>query len=458
MAVKAPAAGPPPRFGPEADPAAVPIVVLLGGAGTGKSALFNCLLGEPRSLVSEGPGTTRDLLAGTWRGTGRSIRFIDTPPTDHPGVEGIAAAAALVLLVTDARRGCTPADRDWAARVHRSGRPLLVVVNKAEGIDPGLATADFHGLVPAAFPIPVSAAQGSGIARLRDEILGRLAVGSIAPEASTPILTLAFVGRANTGKSTLSNRILGQDRSAVAENPGTTRDVVEGWRPFQDGWVQVLDTPGRGRRGTDAVLKTASRRTMCRLRECDVAALVLDATRPVGREDRNYLQVVHDRGRPVLVLANKMDRFLGDPRLLVQGCREKLALRGKPPILLVSALSGRGVDRILSTALRLARLNCRRVPARSLHRFLEEVRGQRGGDRRIVRHAVQVGIRPPRFLFLYTAARIPEGFAAFLENRLRRRFQLEEVPLRVHFRRAAGARGRARPGTGRRSGNPARPV
>jgi GTP-binding protein len=222
----------------------------------------------------------------------------------------------------------------------------------------------------------------------------------------------------------------------VEATPGTTRDVVEGWKQVGDRWFQILDTAGRERKFRDPLLQMAAQQTRWRLRECDVAALVLEVDRPVSQADRVYMRKIHDLGKPVVIVGNKTDRMVGSSRALVREWREAFAHGGKPPILLISALKGRGCDRLLPTAVRLARASGRRISTGGLHRFLDEIRRDSDTGRRVVRHAVQVGIRPPHFLFLHTSAQVPAGYHAFLRNRLRSRFKLEEVPVRVKIRRS----------------------
>jgi GTP-binding protein len=343
--------------------------------------------------------------------------------------------SACILLVTDARQGCTPEDRSWAVRLRRGGGAFLVVVNKTEGEDAVASLHEFHGLAPAE-PIAVSAGQGTGFQELFDALSGYLERGVADPGEGDAFLTLALVGRPNAGKSTLSNRLLGRPRSMVEATPGTTRDVVEGWKQVGDRWFQILDTAGRERKFRDPLLQMAAQQTRWRLRECDVAALVLEVDRPVSQADRVYMRKIHDLGKPVVIVGNKTDRMVGSSRALVREWREAFAHGGKPPILLISALKGRGCDRLLPTAVRLARASGRRISTGGLHRFLDEIRRDSDTGRRVVRHAVQVGIRPPHFLFLHTSAQVPAGYHAFLRNRLRSRFKLEEVPVRVKIRRS----------------------
>lgn len=421
-------------LGPEAGARQIPTVVLVGAANAGKSSLFNRLIGENRAMVTATPGTTRDLLAGRRRGRAGEVRFVDTPMAGGRLLDDLVARADLVLLVTDGRQGCTPADRAWAARLRRRGRRFLVVVNKAEGAAAESARNEFFSIAPAE-PIAVSATQGSGIEVLRAALAPFLDREAAAAEDCGAFLTLALVGRPNAGKSTLSNLLLGQPRSAVEETPGTTRDVVEGWTRAGDRWYQILDTAGRERKFRDPLLQLAARQTQWRLRECDVAALVVDTGQKVGQADRIYLRKIHDLGKPVIIVGNKVDRLTGPAGGLVREWRSRFAHGGKPPIVLVSALTGRGCDRLFPTARRLARCSARRIPTRSLHRFLEEIRLESDTGRRVVRHAIQVGIRPPHFLFLHASSQIPAGYRAFLRNRLQRRFGLESVPVRVQIRR-----------------------
>ncbi|MEE8184429.1 MAG: ribosome biogenesis GTPase Der [Acidobacteriota bacterium] len=425
-----------PVKGPESS-GEIPTIVIVGGENVGKSSLFNRLLSESRSLVSPRPGTTHDLLTGIRDEEGGSFKYVDTPASDSQLLQDMIGEASLNLLVTDAGQGCTPNDRRWADRVRRSGRPVLLVVNKVD-LSKGDATGAEFFQLGLGDPVPVSITQGKGLELLRQKIINRIEPARAGKPLPAPFLTLALAGRSNVGKSTLINRLLGHPRAAVEETPGTTRDVVEGWKHRGGRWYQILDTAGRERKPQDPLLQMVAARTQWRLRECDVVALMLDVGGIIGRADRTFFARIHDMGKPVILVGNKTDLVKGPYRNLLREWRELFSLGGSPPILLISARTGKGCERILPRASRLFRLSSQRATTGRLHRFLREIKQGPDHPRPLIRHAVQVGVRPPEFLFFHSASRVPAEYRTFLKNRLRRDLNLESVPIRVRLRRGKG--------------------
>ncbi len=419
---------------PRQGPARAPTVAIVGESNVGKSSLFNRLLGRNRALVSKRWETTRDFLTGYSSENTGSWRFLDTPAGPVESVIQVVGGADLVLLVTDALRGCTPGDLDWARRLRRAGTPVLLVANKTESRPAIDSLPEFQRLA-LGDPVAVSAAHSAGIPGLREAIGRRLQEARKGELPGTSWLNIALVGRPNVGKSSLGNRLLGEHRSRVAEVPGTTRDRVEGWCSVSGRWFRILDTAGDARRTRDPLVYQAAGRTRTALEECDVAVLVLDVNEPVRGVERDLLGSIHGVGKPALIAGNKLDLLATGRREFLSSCREAFSFAGEPPVLLLSALTGQGCRRVLSTALRLARISDRRISTHKLHEFLRQLEGEFPKTRHRLRHAVQVGTRPPHFLVFHSSSRVPSNYKSFLKNRIRRHFHLEAVPVRVQIRR-----------------------
>ncbi|HXQ31227.1 MAG TPA: ribosome biogenesis GTPase Der [Steroidobacteraceae bacterium] len=430
----------------------LPVIALVGRPNVGKSTLFNVLTGTRDALVADLPGLTRDRQYGFGRRGGHYI-VIDTGGlVESPGglealmaaqTERAVAEADRVVLLVDARAGPTPADRYVAERLRRLGKTVLVAANKCEGLDPELAALEFHALGLGA-PLPVAAAHGEGIDALTAAMLAGLAsVEPAAAEGPVEAIRIAVVGRPNVGKSTLINRLIGEERLVAFDEPGTTRDSVH--VPFErDGRGYVLiDTAGIRRRARveGAVEKFSVVKALQAIDEAHVVIGVLDAHETIAEQDATLLGHVAERGRALILVVNKWDHIPPEQRDHIRNqLNLKLPFLDFAPRHFISALHGSGVGDLLGAARHAAEAALRDLPTPELTRVLERaleahqpplVRGRRIK----LRYAHQGGRNPPLIVVHGNQVQhVPEAFRRYLVNTFREAFRLHGTPVRVEFR------------------------
>lgn len=444
----------------EAPPA--PVLAVVGRPNVGKSTLVNRILGRREAVVEDVPGVTRDRVAydGLWRG--RRFTLVDTGGWD-PGATGLAArvaaqaelaaaAADAVLLVVDATVGATDADEAVARVLRRSGRPVVLAANK---VDDERAEADAAALwsLGLGSPHPVSALHGRGSGDLLDAVLAALppAPAQVEETASGP-RRVALLGRPNVGKSSLLNRLTGEERALVDPVPGTTRDPVDSLVTLGGQIWRFVDTAGLRRRVKEASGAEfyASLRTRSALDAAEVAIVLLDASEPLAEPDQRVISLVVEAGRALVLALNKWDLLDEDRRLALGRETERdLGRVGWAPRVNVSARTGRGVDR-LAPALSAALAGWeQRVPTGRLNSWLGELISAtpppvRGGKQPKVLFATQAGTRPPRFV-LFATGFLEPGYRRFVERRLRAEFGFVgspiEIGVRVRVREKRSGRG-----------------
>ncbi|TLY74178.1 MAG: ribosome biogenesis GTPase Der, partial [Gammaproteobacteria bacterium] len=341
----------------------LPVIALVGRPNVGKSTLFNVLTATRDAIVADVPGLTRDRQYGFGRVGPIPYVVIDTGGlVENPtGIEAqmrvqteraVEEADRLVLLV-DARAGLTPQDHFVARELRRSGKPVALAVNKAEGLDPYVVSADFHSLA-LGDPVTISASHGQGCGELMENVLAGLEPQS-ADEAASDAIRIAIIGRPNVGKSTLVNRLLGEERVIASEEPGTTRDSI--LVPFQrDGREFVLiDTAGMRRRSrvADVVERVSVAKTLQAIDEAHVVILVLDAHDTVAEQDASLLGLALERGRALIIAVNKWDGIPAEQR---EEIRRQLALKLDfvpfAPLHFISARHGTGVGELVESTVR----------------------------------------------------------------------------------------------------------
>ena len=427
-----------------------PAVAVVGRQNVGKSTLVNRLFGRREAIAHEMPGVTRDRveLETTWRG--RTFRLVDTGGYFH-GAKGIEAlvsrqaeraaeTADIVLLVVDAQTGPVEEDAMLARKLRRATVPVLLVANKVDaGPDEAEAFA-FHAL-GLGDPVPISALHGRGSGDLLDRVVALLPEDSGVPEVEEEP-AFAVVGRPNVGKSSLFNRLVGQERSVVFEEAGTTRDSVDALVEWPDGPVRFVDTAGLRRlakvRGVEYYSFLRAERAIER---AHVAVLVLDAAEGFTGEDKRIAAHVMEVGRGLVVVANKWDLIEERDRAFKE-LTELLAPFARAPVLRSSALTGTGVRRLAPTLLEVHDRWIRRAPTAPVNEVILAAQGEQpapGGVR--YKYATQVANGPPTFV-LFGALPPHASYQRFLEGRLRRALDLDGVPIRLRFRK--GRRPRAR--------------
>jgi GTP-binding protein len=434
-------------------------VAILGRPNVGKSTLFNRLVGRRAALVDDAPGVTRDRREGSGSIADLEFRVIDTAgleeaaPTTLAGrmraqTESALALADVVLLLIDAREGITEADRHFGGWLRRGGKPVVLVANKAEGRAELGAVGEAYAL-GLGDPIPLSAAHGEGFAELYDR-LRAFAPLSEEAEATAEIaarpLQLAIVGRPNVGKSTLVNRLIGEDRVLTGPEPGITRDAIAlEWR-WHGRAVRLVDTAGLRRRARveDQLERLAVADALRTIRFAETVVLVLDALEPFGRQDLTIANLVAEEGRALVLAANKWDA-VGDKNAALRQMRDRLAaslpqLQGVA-LVPISGLAGSGLDRLMKAVIAADAVWNKRLSTPALNRWLAAVEERHppplvGARRLRLRYITQANTRPPTFaLFASRPGELPDSYRRYLVNALRHDFELPGTPIRLMLRK-----------------------
>ena len=428
-----------------------PQVVIVGRPNVGKSSLVNRLAGKRVTVVEEHRGVTRDRKAVEVEWGGLTFDVVDTGGWLEAGdsleakvsqqAEAAVASADLVLLVVDVTTGMVDEDTHAANWALRSGRPVLLVVNKVDDAQHEASSWEFLGL-GAGDPHAVSAQHGRGTGDLLDVIVARLeehqrlAADADADADDDGALRVAIVGRPNVGKSTLFNQLIGEERSVVHDLPGTTRDAIDTLVSTDVGLIRFIDTAGMRRRAkTEAGLETyAVLRSLDALDRSDIAILVIDATVGATGQDQRLAERISAAGCPSLVVLNKWELVAVDDRESVLATvGEKLAFLGDAPVMKTTATSGKGVHRILPALAVAAADYQKRVPTGALNRAIRDLQIKQPAPTGKIRYAVQGATEPPTFT-LFIAGRLPQTYLRYVERSLRERFSLGSQPLRVRVR------------------------
>jgi len=453
----------------------LPLVAIVGRPNVGKSTLFNRLAGRRRALVDDHPGLTRDRIVEEVEVGSRRVLLVDTaglePLTDrdgegedlHAAVQAQARAAVgeadAVLFVVDGRVGLLPEDEVIARELRRTSRPLVLAVNKLDSPRHEAALGEFHRL---GFAVVrgVSAEHGRGVWDAFEELVAALPpappvaelageAGEEAPVGQDEPIRVALVGRPNVGKSSLANRLLGEERMVVSNVAGTTRDAIDLAIERADGRYVLVDTAGLRRPGRRDRIgeQTSALMAVRAIERAEVALVVTDASQGFTEGDVQLAGLVRQRGCAAAVLVNKWDLAADDEganRRVREAIHERLRFAPDLPVLTVSARTGLRVPRIFPLVRRLARAARLRIPTAELNRWLEDATdahepamAQRGPRKRPLKffYATQVGQRPPTFvLFCTEPEAVKESYRRYLENRLRERFDLEGAPVRLQLR------------------------
>lgn len=438
-------------------------VAIVGRPNVGKSTLFNRLIGERRAIVGDEPGITRDRIYGQVEWVGKKFSLIDTggivPDDDAIIPSNILKQAGraiedsqLLIWVVDARAGITQLDEELASLLRSTGKPVLIAANKTDSAKLESESTEFYSFgFDEVFPI--SAEQGIGVGELLDHVvesLDREPVPETEEAAETRELRLAIVGRPNVGKSSLLNRILGEDRVIVSPVAGTTRDAIDTVLQTPERNFRIVDTAGIRRKGkTDEMAEKLSV-IMARksLERADVAIVIVDAEEGVTALDANIAGYAVDAGCSIILAVNKWDAIQDKETNTAfefeRSLRDKMKFLDWAPVITMSALTGQRVERILPLVLKADEARNRRIPTSQLNDFFERAVAQpRGGtapspgksgySRLKVQYLTQVGIRPPTFV-VFTSGGKPGlhfSYERYLLNRLREEFDFFATPLRI---------------------------
>ena len=430
----------------------LPLVAVVGRPNVGKSTLFNRIVGRREAIVEEKPGVTRDRKEVIAEWQAREFRLVDTggwmPGGDlldekvSKQSEKAITEADVVLFVVDVTVGITEEDSRVAQLLRRNGRPVLLVANKVDDSNRESAIWDLLGL-GVGDPFPVSALHGRGTGDLLEALMSEfppepeVVVDEEESEADK-IFSVSIVGRPNVGKSTLLNRLIGDERSVVHDMPGTTRDAVDTIVETEDGPIRFVDTAGMRRRSKvdEATEYYSLVRALQAIDRSDVALLVIDATIGVTAQDQRLAERIDAAGCPVVVLLNKWELLDADAREDVgYQISQRLHFIGESPVLKISALSGKGVHRLLPALSGTIEDYHRRVPTRKVNQVLRAAQAAQPGPHGArVLYATQGATDPPTFT-LFANKEIPPSYLRYLERSLREAFDMGATPIKMRVRK-----------------------
>jgi GTP-binding protein len=456
---------------PVVEMAALPLVAVVGQPNVGKSTLFNRLIGQRRSIVGDEPGITRDRIYGEVEWSGSRFSIVDTGgiiPDDDAIIPanifkqaGFAIDdAQAIVWVVDARLGLTPLDEELAKLLRATGKRVLVAANKSEGARVEAEAAEFYrfGFEEV---FPVSAEQGIGLGELLDALVKDLEseisnlnseseISNLRYEISERELRLAIIGRPNVGKSSLLNRLIGEERVIVSPVAGTTRDAIDTLLTTPEQKFRLIDTAGIRRKGKTGEMaeKLSVVMAMKSLARADVAIVIIDAEEGPTALDAHIAGYAHDAGCSIIIACNKWDavknKETSTSMQFERKVREKMKFLEWAPVVMISALSGQRVENLLPLAVHANAARNRRIPTSQLNAFFEAAVSQpRGGSapapvkgglsKLHVQYMTQVSVRPPTFV-LFTSggkAGLHFSYVRYLQNRLREEFDFFATPLRI---------------------------
>jgi len=449
-----------------------PMLALVGRPNVGKSTLFNRLIGRRLAVVSEVPGTTRDRVQADAEWNGVEFFVVDTggieveagfhtaPLSEDsarflPAIRAQASiaieAADVVVLLVDAQAGITAADEEVAGILRRTTKPIIVAANKAESRSAREAAVEAYALgLGEVFPI--SALHGMGTGDLLDAVVSAFPAWTATGDGKDDSTKIAIVGRPNVGKSSLLNRLLGEDRAIVSPIAGTTRDAIDTHMEWEGTSITLIDTAGIRRRGRidRGVERYSVLRALNAIKRADVALLLIDAEAGVTAQDEHIAGYILEENTSVIVLVNKWDAIEKDTYTMVgytKQLRAALNFLDYVPILFVSALTGQRVHKILPSAVEVDAARYERVPTSALNRLIRAAAARhappaKSGRRLKIYYATQAAVDPPTFVFFVNDPRLAHfSYQRYLQNQIREQFPFRGTPLKLRFR----ARGEASP-------------
>ncbi len=431
-----------------------PVVVIVGRPNVGKSTWFNRVIGEQAAIVEDRPGVTRDRNTRLAQWLGHRFYLVDTggwlPKGDEledkvsKQVEEAVKTADLVIFMVDASVGPTDDDELIAGWLRRAGVPVLVAANKSDNDRREMERWEFLSL-GVGEPFPVSALHGRRAGDFLDEVIARLPEyvedeNDVEEEEDkhTGVPRVALVGRPNVGKSTLFNRLVGEERSVVHDMPGTTRDAIDTLVETEDGPLIFVDTAGMRRRSKidDSAEYYSLVRALRAIDEADIAMLVIDATESVTSQDLRLAERVDASGCPIVIVLNKWEMLESEERRAVESdLARKMHFLSDSPVLKISALSGKGVHKLRPVLQETIEQYQRRVPTRDVNRIIADAQQRQpaGGGARVM-YAVQGATDPPTFT-LFVNRELPAPYLRYLERSIREAFEFGSTPIKLRVRK-----------------------
>ena len=435
---------------------AKPLVAIVGRPNVGKSLLFNKLTGQRTSIVEDTPGVTRDRIYGECEWCGRTFSLVDTggiePDTDSEMLKfmrrqaeiGIELADAIIMVV-DVRSGVTAADQDVATMLRKSRKPVCLAVNKCDSI--GLVNPDvfeFYSLGIGDL-FETSAVHGHGTGDMLDWVLANIPEDDSEDEEDE-VIKVAIVGKPNVGKSSLLNRILGEERVIVSNVAGTTRDAIDSYFENETGKYCFIDTAGMRRKSKvdDAIEKFSNMRSISAIERADVCLILIDANEGVTEQDTKIAGLVHEAGKAAIIVVNKWDavedKETNTMRDKENDVRRDLAYMTYAPVVFLSALTGQRVDKIFQTIQDVHSQNTSRITTGALNSVLADATARvqpptDKGRRLKIYYMTQASTKPPHFVIFCNDARLFHfSYQRYLENQIREVFGLQGTPIRITIR------------------------
>ena len=437
---------------------AKPLVAIVGRPNVGKSTFFNRISGKKISIVEDIPGVTRDRITADAEWLGHEFTLIDTggidPNSDDELLSQMREQAAtaieladVICFFADARDGLTEDDKEVANLLRKTRKPVLLVVNKVDYLGLNDNLYEFYEL-GLGDPIGISSVNMLGFGDLLDQIVSLLPEGDQSADAAAAIpIQLAIVGRPNVGKSSLTNRLLGEKRTMVSEIAGTTRDAIDSYYADEDGVAfNIIDTAGIRRKRAieeESLERYSVLRSIAAIRRCDVALLLIDANDGVTEQDTKIAGLIHDEGKAVIVIVNKWDMLekeTGTYEKYRKKVLDDLKFMSYAPILFISAKSGQRVDTVLSKVKEVYETAGKRITTGILNDVLNDAVNDlqppmQGGKRLKIYYATQGGTRPPSFVLFVNEEKLMQfSYQRYLENYFRKSFDFSGTPIRFILR------------------------
>ena len=434
---------------------AKPIVAIVGRPNVGKSMLFNKLIGKRVSIVEDTPGVTRDRIYGETDWNGRKFTLIDTggiePRTDseilsfmREQAEIAVSHADVIVFLTDIKTGLTASDQEVASMLLRSGKPIVLAVNKMDSV--GAVDPDYYEFYNLGFgdPIAVSAVHGHGTGDLLDECVKYFPPEGEEEEDDDRI-QVAIIGKPNVGKSSLTNKILGQQRTIVSDVAGTTRDAIDSYFENETGKYVFIDTAGMRKKAKvdEAIERYSVLRAQMAIERSDVCLILIDATEGVTEQDTKVAGLAHEAGKACIIVVNKWDLVEKDGKTMDrmrEDVRRDLSYMAYAPILFISAATGQRVDRLFELIQYVNNQASTRITTGMLNSVLADAQTRvqpptDKGRRLKIYYMTQVGIKPPHFVIFCNDARLFHfSYQRYIENCIRNTFGLEGTPIKITIR------------------------
>lgn len=435
---------------------AKPLVAIIGRPNVGKSMLFNKLTGQRTSIVEDTPGVTRDRIYGDCEWCGRTFSLVDTggiePDTDSDMLKfmrrqaeiGIELADA-IIMVTDVRSGVTAADEDVAVMLRKSGKPVALAVNKCDAVGPTNPDVYEFYTLGIGDLFETSAVHGHGTGDLLDWVLENIPESDSQGQDEDEI-KVAIVGKPNVGKSSLLNRILGEERVIVSNIAGTTRDAIDSYYENDTGKYCFIDTAGMRRKSKvdDIIEKYSNMRTISAIDRADVCLILVDANEGVTEQDTKIAGLVHEAGKAAVIVVNKWDavadKETNTMRDMEQKVRQGLSYMLYAPVVFLSALTGQRVDKLFQVIQDVHAQNTKRITTGALNSVLADATARvqpptDKGRRLKIYYMTQASTKPPHFVIFCNDARLFHfSYQRYLENQIREVFGLQGTPVRITIR------------------------